>query len=1261
MTHRPPHLASQQQIESWAAIYNTRSQLPNVVRRLVRSSVPSVQELIMPGDEHVDFSGYDGIVTSPVQTPFVPLGRSVWEFGTSDEPQDKANKDYDKRTLDSLGVEKLDTTFVFVTPRRWPGASKWAQTKAALGEWKSVIALSSSDLYAAFENSPRDHIWFSELLNIPASGVSTLAAWWDRYTTGSNGLITPELLITGRSNVSADLLREFLDSDSAHIWINAPTSDDVIAFVAAVILTSEPDIREQLLDRALVVFDPGALAYLDSIEGLLILVPFDESLMRQADLVTGHHVVLHTTGAVEMAIPLPPIPIGNAGEILKAAGVDQERVTKLSRALNKSLPLFKQHVAGTANLGLALSTPLTGASQLARRAWLMGAWNFAQKGDTSVFTTFTGQTPESAQESLNKLSSGPAPVLTHVGEAWKVFDSKASFLNYSPAISAEDLKEMEGIVQEVLGAVDPSLDLPRDQRWRANIDGKVKAHSTDLRRGVSQTLALFGSDGDNQTLVGGASVHGWAELTVRALLQRANEDETGKLWESLFDVISLLAEAAPDQFLDELEAAINPGGVLEGRIFEDSDDFMSPSSPHVYLLWSLETLAWSPDYFGRAVTLLVQLARTDPGGKLSNRPIGTLTNIFLPWHPQTGASLASRNKVLSKICAQDPDTAWLLLQALLPEPHASSMEGSGPEFRSWKRDANGHPVTMASYFEAVQHILDLSVELAAADYSRLPDLVDKLDDLPPQLRAQVLVLLEDASAANIESSLRDSIWSTISSMVRRHRQYPDADWSLDEEQLVDFDILALKFEPEDAIERSAWLFDHTPDIGGGIDLRDDYERYDEEVRRRQVQAAESVYIQSGPDGIVQLSKVVASPWSVGVAAAKSPIIELDINGVAALVVDENDGVRQFAWAFISKKLGTRNDELIALSEQHGDNPLIRARLLRMMDDLPMAWEAARLAGEEVDHLYWSEFETMGRGAFALVNETAEHLRRNGRHAKALDLMAIYSHRSDQDLDSHLIVRLLDELIVSKDDPERRLLSQYDLAALLEYVRKAGQIDTEALGLLEWRLLPALGRSSDIAALQALLASSPAFFVQIISYLYRRKDSTESDEKHPSHVVQNAWDLLHRWSVIPGSNVNSEEVDEQLLRQWVEETRTLLADAGRLEVGEAHIGQVFAHSKSDGDLWPTLAVRNFLEDSSSTVIDRNFSIGVTNLRGVVTRSIGEGGDQERALVRKYEDYASLANDEWPKTARLLRKIADHYKREALRNDETARREQEGFDR
>ena len=67
------------------------------------------------------------------------------------------------------------------------------------------------------------------------------------------------------------------------------------------------------------------------------------------------------------------------------------------------------------------------------------------------------------------------------------------------------------------------------------------------------------------------------------------------------------------------------------------------------------------------------------------------------------------------------------------------------------------------------------------------------------------------------------------------------------------------------------------------------------------------------------------------------------------------------------------------------------------------------------------------------------------------------------------------------------------------------------------------------------------------------------------------------------------------------------------------------------------------------MERAIATGVFNKRGVWTKSIGEGGIQERQLAETYHFYAVVLADSYPRTAAMLRSIADGYISDAYRED------------
>src|SRR5207248_56837 len=103
--------------------------------------------------------------------------------------------------------------------------------------------------------------------------------------------LDPELVLAGRADHAAALLRLFR-AESRITTIAAVSVDDLLAFVVAAIMSSREEEREELLGRALIVRDAFALRELALHEGLLILIPFEDDLRREARLIRSHHVVI---------------------------------------------------------------------------------------------------------------------------------------------------------------------------------------------------------------------------------------------------------------------------------------------------------------------------------------------------------------------------------------------------------------------------------------------------------------------------------------------------------------------------------------------------------------------------------------------------------------------------------------------------------------------------------------------------------------------------------------------------------------------------------------------------------------------------------------------------------------------------------------------------------------------------------------------------------------------------------------------------------
>ena len=86
--------------------------LPEIIKRLIRSSCPDCSYLRAPEEDDIWAPGYDGIVDNGTKTSYVAQGTSVWEFGTNVDSLGKINSDYEKRTTRPLGVKNQILLFI---------------------------------------------------------------------------------------------------------------------------------------------------------------------------------------------------------------------------------------------------------------------------------------------------------------------------------------------------------------------------------------------------------------------------------------------------------------------------------------------------------------------------------------------------------------------------------------------------------------------------------------------------------------------------------------------------------------------------------------------------------------------------------------------------------------------------------------------------------------------------------------------------------------------------------------------------------------------------------------------------------------------------------------------------------------------------------------------------------------------------------------------------------------------------------------------
>lgn len=1242
-------------LESWANRRDAQDVMPRVLRRLVHATIDRVIRVGFPAGEGVQLGGWDGLVAVDQGNAFVPDGTSAWEIGTSRDIKGKADGDYQKRFNDPRGLDPAESTFVFVTPRRWGGKADWIAARQRERVWRGVRAYDADDVEAWLELAPAVHVWLSILLGKHPENVTDLATVWTDWSETTSPAITPELIVSGRGETEAQILA-WLRDPSAPLALQAESREEAVAMLGAVVHRLPPDERVVNLSRTLVVYDLPAWHRLTASATPLILVPaFDSRDAIARATRAGHHVVVplgRADSASATTLTVPRLMRDEAAKALIAAGISEERARDLATLARRSLASFRRKLA----LSPEVQQPDWARPSEARAvlpAVLAGSWSDRDDADREVLGTLAQAPYEQFAEALVRWSNESDPPVRRVGDAWCIVSKEDAWSLLARYVTRADLERFEGIVLDVLATPDPRVDLPEDRRWMAGALGQVPRHSGLIREGIAETLAVAGARGDMVAVSANASAAEYAARAVRLLLERANAD--WRVWASLSGVLPLLAEAAPDAFLAGVEKGLAGEQPVLINLFAGQEDPLVSSLPHTGLLWALETLAWSPEHLGHAALLLARLARMDPGGRLDNRPQGSLREIFLLWHPQTAASLPQRLRVIDNLRDRETVVAWRLLRQLLPEHHGIALNSQRPRWREWAPDPVA-AVMRGEYLKGVAEVVTRMLADVGESGAHWRDLIEALAAVPPDQHEAIVGRLADVDAERLEPPGRALVWNGLRRLISQHRSFSDADWALPSERVDRIDEVYRRFEPREPVGRYAWLFGDRPELP---DVReDDMEAHYEAVARARLEAVRAVHATNSLRGLLDLAPHVERPWELGAAVGRSELVEGEEDALCGdHLAAEDATVTQFAVGFVSGRVSSRGREWAeAKLEGVGSAwpPAQRAELLMCLPSDARTVDLVERADRETQLRYWRSVNPYGIREAGLVGRAARKFLEHGRPYRAVTLLALHARR-DKSWPAELIAEVLEAAIrISPKDDRPFGPLPHQVSQLLDVLSASSVVAAARIAALEWAFLPILGRHERAPKLlHRELAQNPDFFAELVARVFRAEgEEPRGGSEEEKARVRRGYELLNTWRTVPGT-ADDGTIDAARLKDWVHRARGATVATGHGAVGDRRIGQALSGSPSGDDgRWPHPAVRDVIEEVQSPELERGFEVGLYNSRGMTSRHPAEGGAQERRLSNKYSSWAAAISDRWPRTAAMLRRVSDGYHAEARREDQEA---------
>ncbi len=1237
-------------LNRWAETVLSRSSLSELVSSLIRASCPSPKSFRFPTGDSAQLPGYDGSLESEGTFSFIPEGKSVWEFSTETKVEGKAQEDYEARTKKPRGMKPAETTFIFVTPREWAGADKWSEEKREEKTWKGVQVIDGVDLEEWLGLNPAVAARFArgKLSLMPNHGVKSTDEFWDEYVSRFEPLLGEAVLLAGRADQATFLLQQLQGVTQPYLW-QADSLEEVIAFAVAAIRTGDTETRKYVEARALVVETKDAALQLANRTDLVFLLR-GTALSASGFLGKRAPTIVPTgrdqTRSREANVLRRP-QFHELAASLKTMGLADSRAEQLARACGRSVTILERRIPS------ANGTPPTWSSD--KRlvpALLAGGWSTGSQQDLDAVHALTDESTYAAFEKclLPYLRKEDSPI-DREGDVWQMRAPVDAFVHLGSLISRDDLQKFEEVVTRVFSEIDPSLDLPSDERFYAGLRGKKFKHSEWLRKGLATTLLLIAEFHDE------AGVHIWG-TTPQSFVNRIVSNIPGldsdyRAIASLYAVLPIIAEAAPRPLLEALDRLIEGDGRKIRPLFQDKEaDLFHSSSPHTALLWALEVLAWDPSYLADATLTIAKLARVDPGGKLANRPITSLREIFVVWHPSTNANLEQRLAALDQIIRREPSIAWELVIKLLPEFHGIASPTAKPRYRE-AGASEAEAVTYGIVGRAYKQIVDRVLALVGNDSARWITVIHQISSFSPPDRTRATQLLEAFAKNKGHADLTD-VWSALRSEINRHRRFQSAEWAMKDDDLGRLEAIEISLQPADLNSQVAWLFNsYNPDLPEAGQL-DQWER----LRTRRRDAVMHLFKTNGMASVLDLSSNVKLPAHVGYAFVDGVDLE-QIEKMMEMALRKREEPDQFAIALSAAanfrfKVEWESRIKSRLSKGLWSEQQVGVLLLDWSNE-PATWHFVEELGPEIEQVYWSRKASLP--VRAEVADDLELMVRKylafGRALAALDSVS-YSAAM---LSSDTLCRVLDSSIREINETPNVASNNlaYEVESIFTVLRSREEIPKIEIAKREYAYLPLLDFHQSHLTIHSLLVQDADLFVSLLSDIFKPASGEEREITEERRARASAgYRLLSECRTIPG--LKNGDVDAEELNSWIKKVRELAAAHDRAAIADEYVGHILAYAPADADgAWPHRAVRDVIESLSSPAVERGIRIERFNMRGVTTRGPFEGGAQERSLAATVRGW-SKATTKWLRTSRLLEEIAQEWEHHAEQEDLRARQDE-----
>ena len=1232
------------QLSQWGKTRRAEEELPELVGRLIRSELFASGFIRAPSDERIIEPGPDIAVTAPRRTRHIPEGSSVWEVSTTMDVRKKAPEDLERHRVPA-GWQPEKTSFVFVTTEAWAGANEWAFQQRAKHPWRSISVLDATDLQSWIEESLGIQLWLMDRMGLQREGFQWLREAVQEWSSAAVPPPKPSLL---KSSVQKHFTawRDWVHSTrDKPLTIIGASRGEALLFIQALIEHGHSHPPRTPIEGLCVSTNEGIRQLAASPPCDVVVIPTNEDVRELAVACCGSvRVALPTTGQPQVSDPLIVSPAGRTlvRDFLVAEGCDSGRASQLARSSGGSVSVLRRLTHKDGNRAPDFQLP-NRLSPILAAAGLFGIWDAGSAADRKTVLRLTEQRcDEDIEEAWTKLLNLPETPVWMDGERRGVNSRLDTWQRFTEGkITPQAVDRYFSAVS--LAFREAPLDRPGDRmllpkEYQVLRDSQI---SGELLRGLAQGLVLLAEFGDriDPRLVGPP-----VSERVQQVVFDALNDMTVERLRALHTVLPLLAESAPEAFMEAMEADLTQTNSAQRALlnFRRSDSESDSARQLLYgtdavsyrssLMWAYETLAWFPEHAEQAIGLLAQLADEEVLDHHGGQPRQRLAELLKPWHRGSALDSERHCAVLRKLAKNHSEWAFDFVRKCLPAGHDVAQATNLPLWRGQSDGADS--VQPEEHRTAVYRTAaDILVQYTGASERTVLAAIGSVDNLPEEEASRVWESVatwagSESCSTEERTRLVRHLTALADGALIQHRREDNREGARRVlKKLSAFPVTA----PD------LWLFDDNATIREHRPEDASWEVTEERLEQKRRSALQLLRESGGIEAILSLVPAGRNTFLVGnVASQVLSTDEIYLAARKALQSGGDTALSPMRWFIQGLLEGIDEPDADALADVIRSNSFAEQNpnwLPCLLARLPLGPGAARadgLSGEELKH-YWKQFDS---GRQVIPSQRKDWLIA-GLCSVVRPRAALLALRGDFEGTRTESLRLLiDTLSQSKE----QTLGHWE-KELVTAIRKRPDLSPADAASIEFMFFDML-EPGEMPALAKAVASDPSWLQEALMLCMQRRDHgedppewTERKENAPEWLRSRAYRLFEWLPRLPGTSSNGYNVNRGLV--WTVAILSFAEKHNRREMAETLLGHAFGNAGFHTDGSPTDELTELLEQVRCSRIEQGVATTAGNQLGAVFLPDGDAGRPYRDRANFYRELEKRYCDSAPRTARVMR--------------------------